>query len=238
MYENGREKFNGVNEVILVNGNFRNLKKIAEENDFMEADGILIDLGLSSWHLEESGRGFSFQKDEILDMRFQNKGLTAAEIVNTWPPEEIEKVLREYGEDGFSRQISREIVKTRKIKPIISTFQLIEAIRRAVPLWYQRGRLHFVTKTFQALRIAVNDELGNLRTILNQLPEVLKRGGRGVVISFHSLEDRIVKKAFIKLENEGIMRIITKKPVWPTEEEVGQNPRSRSAKLRCIEKSI
>ncbi|MEK7659244.1 MAG: 16S rRNA (cytosine(1402)-N(4))-methyltransferase RsmH, partial [Patescibacteria group bacterium] len=187
------------------------------------------------WHLSESERGFSFQKDEPLDMRYSEKEkLTAREIINQWPPEEIEKILQEFGEEKFSRPISRAIIEARKKKPIISTFQLIEVIKKAVPFWYQHGRINFATKTFQALRIAVNDELGNLEAGLKQIPQVLKKGGHGVVISFHSLEDRIVKNRFKELKKDGIVEIITKKPVRPTTNEATENPRSRSGKLRAI----
>lgn len=233
-----KERFAKIKEIILVNGNYRNLKKIAEENNFLKADGIIFDLGLSSWHLEESKKGFSFMKDEPLDMRYSAKEKFAArEIVNQWPPEAIEKILREYGEEKFAKAISRSIIETRKKKSIISTFQLIEAIKKAVPFWYRSGRrLHFATKTFQALRIAVNDELGNLTEALKQVPEVLKTGGRGLIISFHSLEDRVVKQTFRELKKAGIAEIITKKPVRPSLAEVTENPRARSAKMRIIEK--
>jgi len=237
LFNKAGEKFGGVREITLVNDNYRNLKKIAGERDFLETDGILFDLGISSWHLSESERGFSFQKNEPLDMRYlEEKSLTAAEIVNQWPPEEIEKILQEFGQEKFSRPISRAIIEVRKKKPIISTFQLIEAVKKAVPLWYQHRRINFATKTFQALRIAVNDELGNLEAGLKQMPEVLKRGGRGVVISFHSLEDRIVKNRFRECKKAGIGEIITKRPVRPREKETVKNPRARSAKMRVIEK--
>lgn len=237
LFDKSKEKFSGTKEIILVNDNYRNLKKIAEKNDFIGVDGILLDLGLSSWHFEESKRGFSFQKDELLDMRFsENSELVAREIINQWPPEAIEKILKEYGEEKFAKQISKAIIGARKKKPIIKTFELIEVIKNAVPFWYQRGRrLHFATKTFQALRIAVNDELGNLESVLKQLPEVLKKGGRGVLISFHSLEDRIVKQAFKEFKKAGIAEILTKKPIRPSEEEISSNSRSRSAKLRVFE---
>ncbi|MBI4117437.1 MAG: 16S rRNA (cytosine(1402)-N(4))-methyltransferase RsmH [Parcubacteria group bacterium] len=238
LFDKAREEFGGVKEIILVNDNYRNLKKTTRENDFLEADGILFDLGMSSWHLSESGRGFSFQKDEPLDMRFNpstSSGQAAREIINQWPPEEIEKILREYGEEKFARQISKAVIEARKKKSIVSTFQLVEVIKKAVPLWYQHRRISFATKTFQALRIAVNDELGNLEAGLKQMPEVLKKGGRGAVISFHSLEDRIVKNRFKELKKAGIAEIITKKPVRPTGKETAKNSRSRSAKLRVIE---
>jgi len=237
LFNAAKGKFFNIKGITLVNDNYRNLKKIAGENGFLEADGVLFDLGMSSWHLSKSERGFSFQKDEPLDMRYSEKeSLTAREIINQWPPEEIEKILREFGEEKFSRPISKMILEARKKKPIISTFQLIEAVKKAVPLWYQHRKTNFATKTFQALRIAVNDELGNLEVGLTEMPEVLKKGGRGVVISFHSLEDRIVKNRFRELKKAGIAEIITKKPVQPTEEETAKNPRARSAKMRVIEK--
>ena len=185
LFNKAKEKFSKTEEVVLVNSNYQNLKKIAKDYNFIGADGILLDLGLSSWHFEESKRGFSFQKDELLDMRFwQGDELAAKEIINQWPPEEIEKILKEYGEEKFARQISKAIIETRKKKSIISTFQLVEVIKNAVPFWYRSGRrTHFATKTFQALRIEVNNELENLKSFLKQLPEVLKKGGRGVVIS-------------------------------------------------------
>ncbi|MEK7579940.1 MAG: 16S rRNA (cytosine(1402)-N(4))-methyltransferase RsmH [Patescibacteria group bacterium] len=238
LFKKAEEKFSSLKNLVLANGNFRDLKKIAEENGFDKADGILIDLGMSSWHLEESKRGFSFRRDEPLDMRYsESESLTAREIVNQWPPEAIQKILEDYGEEKFARQISKAIVEQRKKKSIISTFQLVEAIKSAVPIWYKSGRrIHFATKTFQALRIAVNDELNNIVSVLDAMNQVLAAGGRGVVISFHSLEDRIVKNKFKDFEKAGIGRILTKKPVQPAFQEIKLNPRCRSAKMRVIEK--
>ena len=237
LYEKVKEKFGG-QDLILVNANYRDLKKVAEENGFYGADGILMDLGFSSWHLEQSGRGFSFQKDEPLDMRYSKKEtLTAAEIINQWLPEMIEKILKEYGEERFARKIAKAIVESRKEKPIMSTFQLVEIVRNAVPIWYAGKKINPATKVFQALRIAVNQELENLERGLDQAPGVLRSGGRLAVISFHSLEDRIVKNAFRNFEKGGIGRIITKKPVRPSAEEVRSNPRTRSAKLRVFQRT-
>lgn len=236
LFNEAKERFLNIKELILVNDNYRNLKKIAEDNEFIGASGILLDLGLSSWHFEGSKRGFSFQKDELLDMRFtENQEFTAREIINQWSPQEIEKILRQYGEERFAKPIAKEIIEARKKKPIINTLELVEVIKNAVPFWYQRKKINFATKTFQALRIAVNDELGSLESVLEQMPLVLKKGGRGAVISFHSLEDRIVKQAFREIKRRGIAQILTKKPVCPSEEEVIKNSRSRSAKLRVIE---
>jgi len=217
--------------LILVNDNFKNLKKIVEKYKFKDVSGILIDLGLSSDLLEKSERGFSFRKNEILDMRYNEGDLTAFEIVNKWPKKEIERILKEYGEEKFSKKIAEEIVKRRKNKLIKTTFDLVEIIKEAVPIWYQKRKIHPATKTFQALRIAVNNELENLKEVLPQTLEVLKTGGRLVIISYHSLEDRIVKKFF--QEKKEILKNLTKKPIRPSLKEIKDNPRSRSAKLRA-----
>lgn len=234
------------NRLILINDSYTNLEKIIKKEKFGPVHGILFDLGLSSWHLEESGRGFSFLRDEPLDMRYNLKcqtlnvkcqKLTAAEIVNEWPKSEIEKVLRIYGEERFSKRISREIVKEREIGLIETTFQLVEVIKRAVPKNYEKGRIHPATRTFQALRIAVNNELKNLKETLPQTLNVLEPGGRLVLISFHSLEDRIVKFFLKEKARKNLLQILTKKPVRPSEKEMRENPRSRSAKLRAAQKA-
>jgi 16S rRNA (cytosine1402-N4)-methyltransferase len=221
--------------VICPCDNFSNLKKIVKENDFPLADGILFDLGMSSWHVDESGKGFSFQKKEPLDMRYslQNQ-LNAEKIVNFWSKQDLERIFKDYGEEHFASQIAQEIIECRKFKTINNTLQLVEVIRRAVPASYQHQKTHFATRTFQALRIAVNDELASLEKALLQIPEVLKKDGRVVVISFHSLEERIVKNFF--KANQNLFKILTKKPVEPSYEELKSNPRSRSAKLRAAQK--
>ena len=228
--------------VILVCDNFANLKEIVRQEKFKQVAGILLDLGMSSWHLEESKRGFSFLKNEPLDMRYekvqsakcktQNNYLTAEKIVNKYHKSEIERILKEYGEEQFSKRIAEQIVRSRKREPIKTTFQLKEIIRQATPVWYHRRKIDPATKTFQALRIAVNNELDNLRVVLPQAIDVLKPDGRLVVISFHSLEDRIVKNFFN--ENKNYLEILTKKPIQPTIEEIKINHRARSAKLRAI----
>ncbi len=223
--------------VVLTSDNFANLKEIVKRTKFDSVEGILFDLGMSSWHLEESGRGFSFLKNEPLDMRYNfNNPLTAEKIVNYWSESEIERILEQYGEEKFAKKIAEEIVKERKIRPIKNTFQLVEIIKKIVPAWYQHKKIHFATRTFQALRIAVNDELNNLKKTLPQALEVLKPQGRLAVISFHSLEDRIVKNFFKEKAKENILQILTKKPIRPTEEEIKINRRSRSSKLRVAEK--
>jgi len=222
------------NRLILICDNFSNLKNIVERLNFGQVTGILLDLGMSSWHLEESKKGFSFKRNEPLDMRYnaEAQDLTAETIVNEWPETEIEKILTEYGEERFAKIIANEIIKTRKARPIKTTFELAEIIRKIVPGWYRRQKIHFATRTFQALRIAVNDELNNLKEVLPQTIDILKPGGRLIIISFHSLEDRIAKSFLKESSQKGQFKILTKKPVRPEREEVNSNPRSRSARLR------
>ena len=220
--------------LIPVNDSYTNLKEIVGREKFKNISGILFDLGMSSWHLEESKRGFSFQQNEPLDMRYSPQSpLTAKKILNYYSASEIERILKEYGEEQFAQSIAKNIVEIRKFKPIQTTPQLVEIIKRAVPSWYQHRKIHFATKTFQALRIAVNDELNNLKNVLPQALKILKPEGRLVVISFHSLEDRIVKNFFRENSKENLIKILTKKPIKPTVEEIKINPRSRSAKLRA-----
>lgn len=218
--------------LILVCDNFAALTEIVKQQKFNKVKGILLDLGYSSWHLEESGKGFSFQKKEPLDMRYsaQNQ-LTADKIVNFWSKFEIERVLREYGEERFAGDIAAKIIEERKSRAIQTTSGLVEVIRKSVPRGYLNGRIHFATKTFQALRIAVNDELTNIEKVLPQALQILEQGGRLAVISFHSLEDRIVKNFF--KDNIAKIGLLTKKPVTPTRKEISINHRSRSAKLRA-----
>jgi len=218
---------------IAANDNFANLKNIADKNNFKNISGILFDLGYSSWHLEESKRGFSFQKNESLDMRYSVQGdLSAEKIVNLWPREEIERILKEYGEEEFSKSIAKNIVKERKGKLLETTLDLVSVVEKSVPGWYRHQKIHFATKTFQALRIAVNDELSNIEKALPQALEILEKGGRMAVISFHSLEDRIVKNFLKNKEKGNYITILTKKPITPSQEEIENNPRARSAKMR------
>ncbi len=222
------------NNVILVQDNFLNLKQIVEKNKFYFVKGILFDIGLSSDLLEKSGRGFSFLRDELLDMRFDlNNDFTAAEIVNRYKENDLIGILREYGEEKFARRIAQEIIKERKTQFIRTTKQLVEIIKKAVPLRLHHSKIHFATRVFQALRIETNDELNNLKKVLPQAVEILEPKGRVAVISFHSLEDRIVKRFFKERDD---LKILTKKPLAPTMEEIEINPRSRSAKLRVAEK--
>lgn len=235
--------------VRLVNDNFAKLGEICREYDFAPVDGILFDLGLSSLQLETAGRGFSFQIDAALDMRFSPaQQLTAADIVNGYSEEELADLIWKFGEEKQSRRIAPRIVHSR---PLRTTFDLVKTIERAVGP--RRGRIHPATRTFQALRIAVNQELANLEVALGQAVELLHPGGRLVVISYHSLEDRIVKQ-FMRREStdcvcppgtpvcvcghKASLTIINKKIITPSVSEVQANPRSRSARLRAAERII
>lgn len=194
-------------------------------------DGIIADLGVSSFHLDTGSRGFSFRHEAELDMRMdRSQSLTADEIINHWEEAELAEILYKYGEERLSRRIARTIVEKR---PFQTTIELAEAIARCVPRQYRYGRIHPATRSFQGLRIAVNQELTSLETFLSLAPNWLKPGGKIGIISFHSLEDRIVKHS---LRNSEILRVLTKKPIIPQEEEIERNARSRSAKLRFAEK--
>ncbi len=224
--------------IILTCENFVNLKEIVKKKKFGKVQGILMDLGISSWHLEKSGRGFSFLRNEPLDIRFSSEvSLTAEKILNYYSLQEIERILESYGEERFSQNIAKNIIKFRKLKPIKTTFQLVEIIKESIPKRFQYQITNPATRTFQALRIAVNDELNNLQKALSQALDILKPEGRLVVISFHSLEDRIVKNFFKEKQKENSLKILTKKPIIPSFQEIKVNHRSRSAKLRAISKS-
>jgi 16S rRNA (cytosine1402-N4)-methyltransferase len=225
--------------LVLTCDNFANLKEIVAREKFGPVAGILLDLGMSSWHLEKSGRGFSFLKNEPLDMRYDSKNpLTAEKIVNFWSESDLEKILREYGEEKFSKKIAVSIVRERKTAAIKTTFRLVTIIKNALPSAQRHQKIHCATRTFQALRIAVNSELDNLKKVLPQAMEILRPEGKLLVISFHSLEDGIVKRFFAGLaENGNGITILTKKPIIPSNKEIIINPRSRSAKLRMAQKT-
>jgi 16S rRNA (cytosine1402-N4)-methyltransferase len=217
--------------------NFIQLPELLRTIRVEKVDGILLDLGLSSFHLEKEERGFSFQREGPLDMRMDlRKDSTAEDLINRLSLQELEKILSEYGEERWARRIAKAISYERERGPIQTVQTLRKIIYRATPGQFRSRRIDPATRTFQAFRIKVNDELENLRKILEVGWGFLKEGGRICVISFHSLEDRIVKEFFRKQEQEGVMRILTKKPVVPSEEERKGNPRSRSAKLRCGER--
>ncbi|MDH7497338.1 MAG: 16S rRNA (cytosine(1402)-N(4))-methyltransferase RsmH [Syntrophomonadaceae bacterium] len=238
-------------QVMFVHGNFRDLGQILERAGVKEVQGVLMDLGVSSFQLDDAARGFSYRADAPLDMRMDTSQATsAADLVNRLSEQELSRILWEYGEERYARRIARSIVAMRQREPIVSTGQLVEAIRRALPAGQREGK-HPARRSFQALRIAVNEELESLRAGLEAAVEVLAAGGRLAVISFHSLEDRMVK-AFFAREAKGCLcppelpvcvcghrarlRVLTRRPVTPTPQEVAENPRARSARLRVAEK--
>ncbi|KKT81619.1 MAG: 16S rRNA (cytosine(1402)-N(4))-methyltransferase [Candidatus Yanofskybacteria bacterium RIFCSPHIGHO2_02_FULL_44_12b] len=223
--------------LIIINDSYVDLRAVVEKYNF-QPDGIIFDLGLSSWHYEKSGRGFSFMRDEPLDMRFNpNETVkTAADILNTAPEVELEEIIRLYGEEDFAEDIAKRIVTARKSKPIVGTQDLVAVIMDSVPGWYKKRKIHPATKTFQALRVAVNGELDNVEKGVIAAIEVLKLGGRLVVISFQGLEDKIVREIFKNKSKTGEVKWVKKGTIKPKWEEVKRNPRARSAKMKVIEK--
>ncbi|MFH0833766.1 MAG: 16S rRNA (cytosine(1402)-N(4))-methyltransferase RsmH [Patescibacteria group bacterium] len=219
-----RQNLNDFKNVEFIHSNFRQIENLVELESI---DGVLLDLGLSSPHIDDPSRGFSFQKNGPLDFRFDQKQLLdGAMILNSFPEEGIAKILRDFGEIGISRKLAHQICERRRQKKFEMTFDLVEIVevKKLLP------------QIFQALRIAVNDELTSLERALNSIPKILKSGGRIAIISFHSLEDRIVKNFFREQKKAGILEILTKKPVVPDSNEMQKNPRSRSAKLRAAQK--
>jgi 16S rRNA (cytosine1402-N4)-methyltransferase len=214
------------------------LGEILKETGRTQVAGILLDLGLSSYSLTGSGRGFSFLTDEPLDMRFnpEEETPTAAQLLNTAPQGELEMIFREYGEEPRARRLARLVVQARRKTPCKTTQQLVEVVQRALGPGGRGGRIHPATRAFQALRIAVNRELDHLDAFLSLAPAWLEPGGRLVVISYHSLEDRLVKQHFLAGERAGVLRRLSRKPQRATPEEVRRNPRARSAKLRVVER--
>jgi len=234
LYQKVKNIIQNTKRFILVNDSYANIEKIVREKQFQPVDGVLFDLGMCSWQIDESKRGFSYLKDEPLDMRFSPKNiLTAAEIVNFWKIEDLEKILRDYGEEKYAKRIALAIKETRRKKRIVGTQQLVEILKKALPKNYDDYRLHPAVRTFQALRIAVNNELENLKIGLTLAFKILAPQGKIIVISFHSLEDRIVKNFFRDNIKQNTLKILTKKPITSSQEEIKNNIRSHSAKLRA-----
>ena len=235
-----------------LHGNFFDMKALLGEIGVTEVSGILLDLGVSSHQLDKSARGFSYKTEAPLDMRMdQSAGLSAKDVVNTYPEAELARIFFEYGEERFSRRIAEKICRAREQYPIETTLQLAQIVREAIPAKYRNEPQHPARRTFQALRIEVNGELKGLDHAVEQACDLLQKGGRLCIITFHSLEDRIVKQAFRRFENPCTCppsapicicgktpkaKILTKKPLTASAEEEAQNSRSTSAKLRCIEK--
>ena len=239
-------------KVTLVHGNFSDAAQIIDSLGISGVDGMLFDLGVSSPQLDEIQRGFSYMGDAPLDMRMDaGDSLTAYEVVNTWPEERLNRILWDYGEERYARRISRAILEHRAGKPIETTLELVEIIKGAMPAAALREKQHPAKRSFQAIRIAVNDELGAISQMMETAPDKLNKGGRLCVISFHSLEDRIVKSGIAARENGctcpreapictcgfvQTLKSVSRKPILPSAEELEQNPRSRSAKLRVAER--
>ena len=256
----GKRKLEKYSErIILKKGNFTDFVKIKEESNFCSFNIFFLDLGISSQQLNSEALGISFLKNAPLDMRMggvdykNNNKKTAEHILNNWSEDAIKLILKKYGEERYAKNITKEIIKERKINKIINTKQLVEIISEATPAKYKKQRIHFATRTFQALRIEVNDELKNLENVLPRILENIEVGGRIAVISFHSLEDRIVKRFFQKESKDCIcgpevpvcvckhqkrLEIITKKPITASEEEILKNPRARSGKLRIAKRIL
>jgi len=223
--------------VDLIKGRFDELDAIFEKAGIKGADGFLFDLGVSSMQFDEAARGFSFRADAPLDMRMDTAAAKdAAEVVNTASEAELDRILDEYGEERFHRRIAAAIVEERKKARIETTGRLVDIIVHAMPYKMRHGRVHAATRSFQAFRIAVNDELGALERALDQAIGLLNTAGVICVISYHSLEDRIVKNKFREAKARKILELKSKKPVTPTEQEIGDNPRARSAKMRAAAK--
>ncbi len=220
-------------------GNFKDIDSILEKLGITQVDAILADLG---WRMEQfggNGKGFSFQSDEPLVMTYgdpKEYPFTARDIVNDWKEQDIANVLKGYGEEKFARKIAQAIVLKREESPIETTHELVSLIEQTVPAFYKHGKIHCATRTFQALRIAVNDEFEVLEIFIKKAIEYLSDGGKLAIITFHSTEDRIVKHLFRQLAHDHIGYVCTKKPMQPTPEEISSNPRARSAKLRVFEK--
>lgn len=221
----------GLDGLTVLQGNYRDMGALLAGAGVSEVDGVLLDIGVSSFQLDDTDRGFSYHSEAPLDMRMSQSGESAAEVVNTYPEAELASIIYEYGEDRLSRRIARGIVYAREKAPIETTVQLAEIVKRAYP-GFSKG-IHPARRTFQALRIHVNDELGALRDGLSAAEALLRPGGRLAVISFHSLEDRIVKRFLL---GSAALRPLTKRPVIAAEDEQASNPRARSAKLRSAEK--
>ena len=241
-----------LDKVTLIHGNFGDLAQLLDSRGLTGLDGMLFDLGVSSPQLDDRSRGFSYRLDAPLDMRMdRSEALTAHTVVNQWPQEELRRILWQYGEERYAPQIAAAIVRSRAVRPIETTLELVEVIKGAMPAQALREKQHPAKRSFQAIRIAVNDELGAVDRMLQAAVPRLAPGGRLCVISFHSLEDRLVKNALAEWARgctcppdfpvcvcgkKPAVKLVPRKPILPTEEEIAENPRARSAKLRVAEK--
>jgi 16S rRNA (cytosine1402-N4)-methyltransferase len=222
-------------QIFWVHDNYKNLPRILKQKNLPKADGLLLDLGFSSEQLENSGRGFSFKREEPLLMTYSDASVPVRQLLNRLSEKELVEIIWKFGEEKYAKKIAQAIIFRQKQKPIQTSKELADIIKGAVPLNYERGRIHPATRTFQALRIYANRELENLEALLKNLEKIVKPNGRIAIVSFHSLEDRLVKNYFRDLAKMGKLKILNKKPIIPTSEEVFRNPRSRSAKLRVAQ---
>lgn len=239
-------------KVTIIKNNYVQMKQVLQDLGIHKVDGIILDLGVSSYQLDNAERGFSYMADAPLDMRMdREQTISAKDIVNTYPEAELARIIREFGEERFAKNIARNLVNARQNKEIETTYQLVDIIRRSMPAKSRNGKGHPAKRTFQAIRIECNHELEVLRTALDEMIDLLEDQGRLCIITFHSLEDRIVKHHFRKNENPCTCppdfpvctcgkkpkgKVLTRKPILPSEEEQGANPRSQSAKLRAFER--
>ena len=246
------ERLHNFSNVTFVHNNFHNIGAILEELEIEKVDGILMDLGVSSYQLDEGERGFSYMKDAPLDMRMNRENnFSAYDVVNDYSEEELYRIIRDYGEEKFAKRIANFIVTRRSEKNIETTLELVEIIKNAIPAKARREGPHPAKRTFQAIRIEVNNELGVITKMIDDAVSIMNEGGRVCIITFHSLEDRIVKNEFRDLaldcvcpshlpicqcDKESLVKVITRKPILPSKEEIEENPRSRSAKLRVAER--
>ena len=247
-----KEKLKAFSNIIYVHNNHDNIKQVLEDLKIDKVNGVLLDLGVSSYQLDEKNRGFSYMSDAQLDMRMdKSQKLTAKQVINEYKEEELARIIYEYGEEKFSRSIARNIVNVREFKPIETTKELVEIIENSIPAKFKAKEGHPAKRTFQAIRIEVNNEIKPLQETVKKCIECLEHGGRLCIITFHSLEDRAVKNAYIEAcgkctcppdlpycvcGNHSDGKIITKKPILPSEKEQEENSRSKSAKLRIFEK--
>ncbi|MFX0548896.1 16S rRNA (cytosine(1402)-N(4))-methyltransferase RsmH [Hathewaya histolytica] len=247
-----KERLKNYDNVTYVHNNFYNIKEILEQLEIDEIDGIMMDLGVSSYQLDNKDRGFSYMQDAPLDMRMNRESdFSAYQVVNFYEEQRLYEIIREYGEEKFAKRIASNIVKERKVKEIQTTFELVDIIKKSIPAKFRREGPHPAKRTFQAIRIEVNSELDILNKAIENSVNKLKKGGRIAIITFHSLEDRIVKRKFKELENpctcpssfpicicdkKPILKVITRKAIAPSDEEILENPRSRSAKVRIAER--
>jgi 16S rRNA (cytosine1402-N4)-methyltransferase len=223
--------------LILENINFAEIRQVAAAHKIERINGILFDLGMSSWHVDASQKGFSFSKDELLDMRYSANGeTTAADIINSRSAADMEKIFEDYGQENYAKKIAKAVEKERRQKPIKTTGELVSIIESAIPRGPANYRKNSIARIFQALRIAVNSEFENIEKGISEAFDILSDGGRMAVITFHSLEDGIIKRMFREFADTGKAELINKKPIVPTSEEIDDNPRARSAKLRAIMK--